>query len=195
MHVCVHCNQWQLLGEKVPSLTLKVYETSDFQLFNRTELLFYLENRWITCSLWSGSTAWSDAALFTTYSVLEGTYFWGGQMETMYSQTNVRRSKSDCVEAYYNRTCHFLSSCMLTEHTHTCTQIQRLKANRATSTHQAINTMSKIQLNNAFTSPVNVFSDRMWHHVSMLQKHPSNHTRRQKQHLPEVPSTVMMWLF
>lgn len=30
----------------------------------------------------------------------------------------VRRSSSDCVEDYCNRTCHSLSRCTLTEHTH-----------------------------------------------------------------------------
>lgn len=71
--------------------------------------------------------------------------------------------------------------------THTCTQIQRLKADRATP-HQAINTVRKIQLNNPFTSPVDAFPDRPWHHVSLSleSERPSNHTRRQEQHLPDV---------
>lgn len=69
--------------------------------------------------------------------------------------------------------------------THTCTQSQRLKANRATP-HQAINTVRKIHLNNPFTSPADASPDRPWHHVSMLleSEHPSNHARRQGQHLP-----------
>lgn len=78
-------------------------------------------------------------------------------------------------------------SCLDAYRTHTCTQIQRLKASRATP-HQAINTVRKIPLNNPFMSPVDAFPDRLWHHVSMLleSEHPSNHTRWREQRLPDV---------
>lgn len=96
----------------------------------------------------------------------------------------MRGEANQIVEAYYNRTCHFLSRCILNTHMHS-DSATKSKSNHLK--HQAINTLRKVQLNNPLTSSINAFSNRMWHHVSMLleSKHPFSHRRRQQQHLPD----------
>lgn len=126
----------------------------------------------------------------------------GDRWETVCSQTDVRRSESDYVEAYYNRTCHLLSRCTLNTHMHSGSAT---KCKPSHLKHQAINTLRKIQINNPLTSSINAFSNRMWHHVSMLLKSkrrsPTLVDRNSTSQMlcaagnpkKQAPPTVVMW--